>query len=87
MDAEVLGPSAGGAEARAVERLGSGEQRLAAGEQIPLLRQGDQLGAVGGRVADQALGRGEVSLLVVGRVELYRGYPQGFLSIWLPITG
>ena len=66
------------AEAGAVERLGAGEQRLSAGEQVPLLRQGDELGAVGGGLADEALGRREVSRLVVGRVELYRGYPQVF---------
>ena len=42
-----LGPSSGSAPAT---------QLLAAGEQVPLLRQRDQLGAVGGRGADQALG-------------------------------
>ena len=78
VDAERRGPLAGGAEAGAVERLGAGEQPLAAGQQVPLLRQGDELGAVGGGVADEALGRGEVPSLLVGRVELYRGYPQRF---------
>ena len=83
VDAELARPLAGGAEAGAVERLGAGEQRLAAGEQVPLLRQRDELGAVGGGGADEALGGGEVASLLVGRVELYRGYPQGSLSIWM----
>ena len=64
-----LGPSSGSAP---------GEQLLAPGQQVPLLRQGDELGAVGGGGADQALGRGEVPGLVGGRVELYRGCPQRF---------
>ena len=67
-------------EARAVERLGAGEQLLAAGEQVPLLRQRDQLGAVGGGGAHEALGGLEVPGLVVGRVELYRRCAQAFLS-------
>ena len=74
-------------EAGAVERLGAGDQRLAAGQQVPLLRQGDELGAVGGGRADEALGHREVSRLLVGGVELYRGYPQGSLSIWMPDAG
>ena len=65
---------AGGGEARAVERLGAGRQLLAGGEQVPLLRQGDELGAVGGGGAHQALGGGEVPRLLAGRVELYRRY-------------
>ena len=80
VDAELASPAAGGGQARAVERLGPGEQLLAAGQQVPLLRQRDQLGAVGRRGADQPLGGGEVPRLVVGRVELYRGCPQVFLS-------
>ena len=67
-------------EARAVERLGPGQQLLAAGQQVPLLRQRDQLGAVGGGGAHQPLGRGEVPGLVAVRVELYRGCAQRFLS-------
>ena len=51
-------------EAGAVERLGPGQQLLPAGQQVPLLRQRDQLGAVGGGGAHQALGRGEVPGLV-----------------------
>jgi hypothetical protein len=57
VDSERGGPLARRAEAGAVERLGAGDQRLAAGEQVPLLRQGDELGAVGGGLADEALGR------------------------------
>ena len=83
VDAELARPLAGRAEAGAVERLGAGDQRLAAGQQVPLLRQGDELGAVGGGLADEALGHREVSRLLVGGVELYRGYPQGSLSIWM----
>ena len=60
VDAELAGPAAGGGEARAVERLGPGQQLLAAGQQVPLLRQRDQLGAVGGRGAHQALGGRQV---------------------------
>ena len=71
-------------EARAVERLGAGEQLLAAGEQVPLLRQRDELGAVGRRGAHEPLGGVEVPGLVVGRVELYRGCAQSsFLAPWL----
>ena len=65
-------PAAGGGQARAVERLGAGDQFLAAGQQVPLLRQGDEFGAVGGRRAHQALGRGQVPVLVPVGVELYR---------------
>ena len=57
VDAQLARPGAGGAEARPVERLGAREQLLADGEQVPLLRQRDQLGAVGGGGADEALGR------------------------------
>ena len=76
-------------EARAVERLGTGQQLGAGGEQVPLLRQRDQLGAVGRRRAHQALGRGEVPGFVVGRVELYDCCAQRFLSvsaIGMPLT-
>ena len=76
VDAELARPAAGRAQAGAVERLGPGEQLLAAGQQVPLLRQRDQLGAVGGGGAHQALGRGQVPGLVPVRVELYRGYAQ-----------
>ena len=58
-------------EAGAVERLGAGQQLLARGQQVPLLRQRDQLGAVGRGGAHQPLGRGEVAGLVAVRVELY----------------
>ena len=53
MDAELPGPAAGGGQARAVERLGARQQLLAAGQQVPLLRQRDELGAVGRGGADQ----------------------------------
>ena len=76
VDAELARPAAGGGQARAVERLGAGEQLLAAGQQVPLLRQRDELGAVGGGGAHQPLGRGEVPGLVAVRVELYRGCAQ-----------
>ena len=71
-------------EARAVERLGPGEQLLAAGEQVPLLRQRDQLGAVGGGSPHQPLGGFEVPCLLAGGVELYDGCAQSFLlAPWL----
>ncbi len=87
VDSERGGPLARGAEAGTVKRLGAGDQPLAAGKQVPLLRQGDELGAVGGGLADEALGRGEVARLLIGGVELYRGYPQGSLSIWMRRAG
>ena len=70
VDAERARPAAGGGEAGTVERLGARDQLLAGGEQIPLLRQGDELGAVGGGGADQTLGGAEVAGLVGGRIEL-----------------
>ena len=76
VDAELARPAAGGGQAGAVERLGAGDELLAAGQQVPLLRQRDQLGAVGGGRAHQALGRGQVPGLVAVRVELYGGCAQ-----------
>jgi hypothetical protein len=69
-----------GGEAGAVERLGAVEQRLRAAQHGPLLGQADQLGAVGGSLAHQALGYLEVSPLVIGRVELNCGGPHGLSS-------
>ena len=60
----VTRPAAGGGEAGAVERLGAGHQLLPAGQQVPLLRQRDELGAVGGGGADQRLGDGQVAGLL-----------------------
>jgi hypothetical protein len=71
VNAQLARPAASGGEARAVERLGAGQQLLALGQQVPLLRQGDQLGAVGRRRAHQPLGRGQVAGLLTVRVELY----------------
>ena len=79
MDAELAGPAAGRGQARAVERLGLGEELLAAGEQVPLLRQGDEVRAVGRRGPDETLGGVDVPGPVVGRIELYRCYSQAFL--------
>ena len=62
--AVIVGPSSCSAPARSASP---------APEQVPLLGQGDQLGAVGGRVVHEALGSLEIPLLVVRRVELYGG--------------
>jgi hypothetical protein len=72
-------------QARAAARLGpsSGSAPrdvLAAAEQVPLLRQGDQLGAVGGGGPHEPLGDREIPGLVPGRVELHRRYAQSFVS-------
>ena len=64
VDAELARPAAGGGQAGAVERLGAGQQLLAAGQQVPLLRQRDELGAVGRGGPHQALGGVEVAGLV-----------------------
>ena len=80
MDAELGGPAPGRGQARAVERLGLGEQPLAAGEEVPLLRQGDEVRAVGRRGADETLGGGDVPGPVVARIQLYGCYSQDFLS-------
>ncbi len=67
------------AQARAAPRLGPssgsacGGHLLARGEVVPLLRQGDQLGAAR-RGAHEALGGGEVPRLVPIGVELHRRY-------------
>ena len=50
-----LGPSSG---------LGAGGDLLAGGQQVPLLRQRHELGAVGGGGADERLGGAEVARLV-----------------------
>ncbi len=65
VDAELARPGAGGAQARPVERLRSCDQFVAGGQQVPLLRQRDQVGAVRGGGADQPLGGPEVAFLVV----------------------
>ena len=74
VDAQLARPGAGGAEAGPSSGSAPGRHLLARGEQVPLLRQRDQLGAVGGGGAHQALGGGEVPRLVAVRVELYRRY-------------
>ena len=64
VDAELARPGARRIERRPVERLGPVAQRRRVAEQVPLLGQHDQLGAVGGGRADQALGHLEVAGLV-----------------------
>ena len=58
------GPSSG--SARGADRLGRAQHG-------PLLRQDDQLGAVGGGAAHEALGNLQVAVVFVGGVELYGG--------------
>jgi hypothetical protein len=64
------------AHERAAERVGGGQERLARAQQIPLLRQPDQLRAVGGSGAHQALRGLEVPLYIVAGIELYDRRPQ-----------
>jgi hypothetical protein len=58
---------------RAVERLGARPQVVAGAEDRPLLRQDDQLGALGRGRADVPVRAGEVGVDVVCRVDLDRG--------------
>ena len=67
-------PAASGAQRRAVERLGPGQKLLSRGQQVPLLRQGDQIGAVGSGRAHKPLRNLQVAGLVIVRVELYGRY-------------
>ena len=53
VDAERPRPAAGGGQARAVERLGARREVLPGREQVPLLRQRDELRPVGRGGADQ----------------------------------
>ena len=62
--AVIVGPSSGSAPASRVAGVA---------EQVPLLGQDDELGAVGGGGAHEALGDLEVAGLVARRVELYGG--------------
>ncbi len=70
VDGELAGDLARPRDGGSVERLGGRRDILGRADEAPLLRQGDELGAVGRRCAHEALGGGEVGLLVVGRVEL-----------------
>jgi hypothetical protein len=72
VDRELARPSPRRGQARPVERLGAGDEFLPSGQQVPLLRQGNEFGSVGGRRTDQALGRCQVPFLIPVGVELYR---------------
>ncbi len=72
VDSEPGGPGADRGERWAVDRFGGRPQRLAVTKDGPLLRQDDELGAVGGRRAHEPLGGFDVAVAVRGRVELHR---------------
>jgi hypothetical protein len=80
VDAELGGPAGGGADRVAVERLGGIDDPLGRPQERPLLGQRDQLRAVGRRLADQPLGDLEVSVVVVGCVQLNCGDAHHHLS-------
>ena len=63
--------------AGAVERLGAGEQRLAAPQRAPLLGQDDELRAVGGGRAGEPIGALEVRVEVCGGGQLDGGDAHG----------
>jgi hypothetical protein len=65
---EALGGGAG-------DRLGIGLVQLARPQVGDVLRQGDHLGAAGGRLVDQPLGGGQVLSLVRARVHLHQPDP------------
>jgi hypothetical protein len=72
VDAELPRPAPRGRDDRAIERLGAGGEVLTRGEQAPLLREDDELGAVGGGGTNEPLGGREVRIDVPRCVQLYR---------------
>ena len=79
VDPQLASPGCGRLGGGPVERLGAGLEGVAVTQDVPLLRQHDQLGAVAGGVANEPLGGGQVAGLVGRGVQL-DGSSADFIS-------
>ena len=77
VDAELGGGAARPRDRRAVQGLGPGGHVLARAEHGPLLGQDDELGAARGGLADEPVGPFQVTIGVLGGVELDGGCAHG----------
>jgi hypothetical protein len=77
VDAQLSRPLTSGFDGRsALELLRAGLERGGGAQQVPLLRQDDELGTVPGRIANEGAGALEVPGLVGRRIELDCGGAQ-----------
>jgi hypothetical protein len=73
MDAQLERPGGGRLHGGPVDRLGALQQCPGVAQEVPFLGQDNELGAIGGGLADQPLGGREVAGLVGRGVQLDGG--------------